>query len=75
MGIPVFLEGNTGTAKTRIALVAANYINKFMRKDSKNKRLIRFNLSEEIRIDDMLAKFVSDNKSITGLNLKEGPFV
>ena len=38
-------------------------------------KLIRFNLSEETRIDDMTAKFVSDNKSITGLNVKEGPFV
>ena len=67
IGVPVLLEGNTGTAKTRTSLIAANYINKFIHnKDPKKKiKLIRFNLSEETRIDDMTAKFVSDNKSIT----------
>jgi len=77
MGVPVLLEGNTGTAKTRTSLISANYINKFIHNQNKEKqvKLIRFNLSEETRIDDMTAKFVSDNNSITGLSVKEGPFV
>ena len=77
IGVPVLLEGNTGIAKTRTSLIAANYINIFMHNKARNKKvkLIRFNLSEETRIDDMTAKFVSDNKSITGLSVKEGPFV
>ena len=34
-GIPVLLEGNTGTSKNRTALTACNYIKKFMQKKGK----------------------------------------
>ena len=74
IGIPVLLEGNTGTSKTRTSLIAANYIYKFINNNESKRKLIRFNLSEETRIDDMTAKFVSDDNSITGINVKEGPF-
>jgi len=75
-GIPVLFEGNTGTSKTRTALTACNYIKKFIKKDSKNKmELIRYNLSAETKIDDIIAKYVSDQKSFIGLIVQNGPFV
>ena len=58
-----------------MSLIAANYIHKFINNNESKRKLIRFNLSEETRIDDMTAKFVSDDNSITSLNVKEGPFV
>lgn len=75
VGIPVLLEGNTGASKTRTPLIAGNYIQKFIHNNESKRKLILFNLSEETRIDDMTAKFVSDDNSITCLNAKEGPFV
>ena len=75
-GIPVLLEGNTGTSKTRTALTACNYIKKFIKKnDENNLKLIRYNLSAETKIDDIIAKYVSDQNSITGLTVRNGPFV
>ena len=51
IGIPVLLEGNTGTSKTRTSLIAANYIHKFINNNESKRKLIRFNLSEETRIE------------------------
>ena len=45
-GIPVLLEGTTGTSKTRITLIAYEYITKILNKDSKyDDSLLKFNLS------------------------------
>ncbi len=75
-GVPVLFEGNTGTSKTRTILTACNYIKKFIKKDCKNKmELIRYNLSAETKIDDIIAKYVSDQKSFIGLIVQNGPFV
>ena len=75
-GIPVLFEGNTGTSKTRTTLTACNYIKKFIRKNDENKmELIRYNLSAETKIDDIIAKYISDQKSFVGLIVKNGPFV
>ncbi len=74
-GIPVFLEGNTGTSKTRATLVACNYIKKFLNDKGYPKELIRYNLSAETKIDDIVSKYVSDPDSIIGLNIKNGPYV
>ena len=75
-GIPVLFEGNTGTSKTRTTLVACNYIKRYI-KNAKNKtlELIRYNLSAETKIDDLIAKYVSDQKSFVGLTVKNGPYV
>ena len=73
-GVPVLFEGNTGTAKTRTTLTACNYIKKFIKKDGSMK-LIRYNLSAETKIDDIIAKYVSDQKSFIGLSVQNGPFV
>ena len=37
--------------------------------------LIRYNLSAETRIDDIIAKYVSDQKSFIGLTVQNGLFV
>jgi MoxR-like ATPase len=75
-GIPVLFEGNTGTSKTRTTLTACNYIKKFINKEKNNSReLIRYNLSAETKIDDIIAKYVSDQKSFIGLIVQNGPYV
>ena len=74
-GIPVLLEGPTGTSKTRTTLIACEYITKILNKDSKyDDSLLRFNLSAETKIDDLLVKFSGDNKSASGLKVEEGQF-
>jgi len=75
-GIPVLFEGNTGTSKTRTTLTACNYIKKFIQKEGdKERELIRYNLSAETKIDDIIAKYVSDQDSFIGLTVQNGPFV
>ena len=74
-GIPVLLEGQTGTSKTRTTIIACEYITKIINKDSKyDDSLLRFNLSAETKIDDLLVKFTGDNKSASGLRVEEGQF-
>ena len=74
-GIPVLLEGPTGTSKTRTTLIACEYITKIYNKDSKyDDSLLRFNLSAETKIDDLLVKFTGDNNSASGLKIEEGQF-
>ena len=52
--IPVLLEG---TAKTRKILIASKYIQIFYEKKEEDN-LIRFNLSQETKIDDLISKYV-----------------
>ena len=72
-GIPVLFEGNTGTSKTRTTLTAYNYIKKF--KEKKDIQLIRYNLSADTKIDDIIGKYVNNKKSLIGLKVLDGPFV
>ena len=52
-GIPVLLEGQRSTAKTRTTLIACEFISKRINKDSKHDdSLLRFNLRAETKIDD-----------------------
>ena len=75
-GINALLEGNTGTSKTRTVLVACNYIKLFIqKKDEKERKLIRYNLSAETKIDDLIAKYANDKQSLVGLKVKNGPFI
>jgi len=74
-GIPVLLEGNTGTSKTRTTLTACNYIKKFLKKKNESRKLIRYNLSAETKIDDIISKYVNDQNSLVGLKIQNGPFV
>lgn len=75
-GVSVLFEGNTGTAKTRTVLVACNYIKLFIqKKDEKERKLIRYNLSAETKIDDLITKYANNKKSLVGLKVKIGPFI
>ena len=48
----------------------------FIQKKGENEReLIRYNLSAETKIDDIIAKYVSDQDSFIGLIVQNGPFV
>ena len=72
-GIPVLLEGRTGTSKTRTTLIACEYITQILNKDSEyDDSLLRFNLSAETKIDDLLFKFTGDNNSASGHKVEEG---
>ena len=71
-GIPILLEGNTGTAKTRTAIVAFKYIKEHI---NSNIEIIRYNLSRETKIDDLMSKYVGDSESLVGLKIKNGPFL
>ena len=74
-GIPVLLEGPTGTSKTRTTLIACEYITQILNKDSEyDDSLLRFNLSAETKIDDLLVKFTGDNNSASGLKVEERLF-
>ena len=74
-GIPVLLEGPTGTSKTRTTLIACEYITNIINKDSNfDDSLLRFNWSAETKIDDLLVKFSGDNTSASGLKVEEGQF-
>ena len=75
-GIPVLFEGNTGTSKTRTVLTACNYIKEFIKgEENQRRKLIRYNLSAETKIDDIIAKYASDKHSLIGLKVQNGPFV
>ena len=73
-GIPVLLEGPTGTSKTRTTLIACDYITEKINKNEKKDELLRFNLSAETKIDDLIVKYSGDNNSASGLKVEEGVF-
>ena len=72
--IPVLLEGPTGTSKTRTTLLASKYIQKFYYK-SEEDNLLRFNLSQETKIDDLISKYVGDQNSFAKIRIEDGPFL
>ena len=85
-GNPVLLEGDTGIAKTRTSVIACEYLmefdDKFKRKKEKDDDIngtkelnyIKFNLSAETKIDNLMNKYVGDNKSVCGIKIEKGGF-
>ena len=79
-GIPVLLEGETGTSKTLSAEIICKNINE-LRKLKQNKikkeeeSYIKFNLSAEVKINDLMQKFIGDKTSLSGLEIIDGPFL
>ena len=65
-GVPVILEGETGSSKTLTAEIICKYW-------FKNK-YIKFNLSADVRIGDLMRKFSGDQNSASGLKIVNGPF-
>lgn len=86
-GNPVLLEGDTGTAKTRTSVIACEYLMEFGDKfkdktgkdenkiDKKNVNYIKFNLSAETKIDNLMDKYVGDSKSVCGIKIEKGAFL
>ncbi len=66
LGIPVLLERPTGTSKTFTAEIICDYL---------KKEKIRFNLSSETTISDLLGKYIGNNDSWAGIKIKDGPFI
>ena len=65
-GIPVLLEGPTGTSKTKTIQVLCEIL---------NKKLIRFNLSAETTIEDLIGRLGSSNEdSWNSFTFIPGPF-
>jgi len=83
---PVLLEGDTGTAKTRTSVIACEYLMEFDEQfkqkkendensnDKKEVNYIKFNLSAETKIDDLMDKYVGDSKSVYGIKIEKGAF-
>ena len=64
-GVAVLLEGPTGTSKS----LSVEIICKIL-----NKQLIRFNLSSETTVPDLMGRYIGDKNSWGGVTLKEGPY-
>ena len=75
-GIPVLLEGETGSSKTLSAEIICKYISekKLNEKDKEEKSYIKYNLSAEVKISDLMQKLIGDKKCISGINIFDGPF-
>ena len=71
-GNPILFEGDTGTAKTRTTLIASQYIKKFI---NEKYDFVRFNLSAETRIDNLISSYITDPKSIIGLKVENSKFL
>ena len=88
-GVPVLLEGETGSSKTLSAEIICKYIyeknkekeegdnfgiSNSLEKYDKDETFIKFNLSSEVKINDLMQKIIGDKNSISGLKIVEGPF-
>ena len=83
-GVPVILEGETGASKTLSAEIICKYIYEMKKKDKiiseaatkkeEEKRFIKFNLSADTKINDLMQKFIGDKNSLSGLKIVDGPF-
>ena len=81
--IPVLIEGSTGTAKTKSVEMLSVALNKYLNYidktilniEKENTELIRFNMSNETTLDDILGRIVSNENSCSGLKFENGPFV
>lgn len=65
-GIPVLLEGPTGTSKTLSTEIACEY---------SGRKLIRFNISSDTKLADLLGRYICDSTSWGGISYSKGPFV
>ena len=79
-GVPVLLEGETGCSKTLSAEVICKYIYDKKREGQKSnissegEGFIKYNLSAEVKINDLIKKFIGNKNSLSGLKIVEGPF-
>ena len=64
-GIPLLLEGETGTSKTATAKCAAKEI---------NQNAILFNFSSQTTVEDLLGRISKSSDAWSGFSFKKGPF-
>ena len=79
-GIPVLLEGETGTSKTLSSEIICKYIYEMKNQGNPDKKdtgesFIKFNLSAEVKINDLMQKFMGNKSSLSGLEIVDGPFL
>lgn len=65
VGVPVLLEGPTGTSKTLSSEIVCKLL---------GAELVRFNLSSETKTQDLLGRYVGDDSSWAGIKQQNGPF-
>ena len=77
--INILLEGPTGTAKTLSAEIICDLLEYIKQKEKgekyKKKETIKFNLSSETTIPDLLGRYIGSNKSLAGIKMQDGPFI
>ena len=66
--IPIVLEGDTGTSKTKSIEVLCDIL-------GISDKLIRLNLSSETSIEDLMGRLISNNENWSGFTFIDGPFV
>ena len=79
-GVPVLLEGETGCSKTLSAEIICKYIYEKNKKKNLNisredEGFIKFSLSADVKINDLITKFIGNKNSLSGLKIVEGPFL
>ena len=82
--VPCILEGETGTSKSFTASMMAQYrqweiIEKEKKRGKINNftkfKLIKFSLSKETKISDLLGKYSGSADSLDGIKMNYGPFI
>ena len=79
-GIPVLLEGETGTSKTLSAEIICKYIYEMRKSDNyinntRKEEYIKYNLSADVKINDLMQKFVCDTNVLSEMEIVDGPFL
>ena len=79
-GIPVLLEGETGTSKTLSSEIICKSIYELKNQNNElngkdDEIYIKFNLSAEVKINDLMQKFMGNKSSLSGLEIVDGPFL
>ena len=73
--INILLEGPTGTAKTLSAEIICDLLEYIKQKEKgekyKKKETIKFNLSSETTIPDLLGRYIGSNTSLAGIKMQE----
>ena len=78
-GIPVLLEGETGTSKTLSAEIICQFIyeknlKNFNIKNEEEKKFIKYSLSADVKISDLMQKLMGDKTLLSGIKIVDGPF-
>ena len=81
-GVPIIIEGETGTSKSFSAEMIYRFIYekkkqkeklKDKNKEEEENTFIKFNLSSDTTIQDLIKKLVKDKNYFSGINIIDGP--